>query len=171
LIGAAGWIHLNISIARADYRNPVHAQALLAVLDSYARDAMGGGAGLSEAVKQHLPEALAERAHAFSVLAFDGATPVGLINCFEGFSTFAAKPLVNIHDVAVVPTHRGYGIAQRMMAEVERIAIERGCCKLTLEVLPENHGAQALYRKLGYGGYQLGSIAGAAQFWQKALGY
>ena len=141
------------------------------MLDSYARDPMGGGEGLNETVKQRLAAALAERAHAFSVLAFDGETPVGLINCFEGFSTFAAKPLVNIHDVAVVPTHRGRGIAQLMMAEVERIAHERGCCKLTLEVLSENHGAQALYKKLGYGGYQLGSISGAAQFWQKKLAY
>ncbi len=167
----AGWNHLNISIVRTDYRNSKHAQALIAVLDSYARDDMGGGEGLSEAVKQHLPEALAARAHAFSVLAFDGETPVGLINCFEGFSTFAAKPLVNIHDVAVLPEYRGQGIGQLMMAEVERIAAERGCCKLTLEVLSENHGAQALYKKLGYGGYKLGAISGAAEFWQKKLGY
>ncbi len=132
---------------------------------------MGGGEGLNESVKQKLAGALAERPHAFSVLAFDGEVPVGLINCFEGFSTFAAKPLVNIHDVAVLPEYRGRGIAQLMMAEVERIAVERGCCKLTLEVLGTNHGAQALYKKLGYGGYQLGAATGVAQFWQKKLGY
>ncbi|HEX7645751.1 MAG TPA: GNAT family N-acetyltransferase [Burkholderiaceae bacterium] len=162
---------MNISIVRADYRNPIHAAALIAVLDSYARDAMGGGEGLTEAAKQNLVPALAERAQAFSVLAFDGEQAVGLVNCFEGFSTFAVKPLVNVHDVAVVPSHRGRGIAQMMMAEVERIAVERGCCKLTLEVLGANVNAQALYKKIGFGGYALGSATGAAQFWQKKLAY
>ncbi len=162
---------MTLSIVRADYRNPIHAAALIAVLDSYAHDAMGGGEGLSDAAKQHLVDALAQRPHAFSVLAFDGELAVGLVNCFEGFSTFAVKPLVNVHDVAVLPSHRGQGIAQMMMAEVERIAVERGCCKLTLEVLGTNLGAQALYKKLGYGGYQLGAATGVAQFWQKKLVY
>ncbi|MBV8636229.1 MAG: GNAT family N-acetyltransferase [Burkholderiaceae bacterium] len=141
------------------------------MLDSYAHDPMGGGEGLREDVKQKLVAALAQRPHAFSLLAFDGELPVGLVNCFEGFSTFAAKPLVNIHDVAVLPAYRGKGVAQLMMAEVERIAVERGCCKLTLEVLGSNQGAKALYQKLGYGGYQLGSATGVAEFWQKKLAY
>ena len=162
---------LTLSIVRADYRNPVHAAALIAVLDSYAHDAMGGGEGLTVFAKENLIPALAERGNAFSVLAFDGELAVGLVNCFEGFSTFAVKPLVNVHDVAVLPSHRGRGIAQLMMAEIERIAVERGCCKLTLEVLGANVGAQALYKKLGFGGYQLGSATGAAQFWQKKLAY
>lgn len=160
---------MTITIIRADYRNPDHAQALVTVLDAYARDAMGGGEALNAAVREALPAALALRAHAFSVLAFEGDQAVGLINCFEGFSTFAAKPLVNIHDVAVLASHRGRGIAQAMMAEVELIAHERGCCKLTLEVLSGNHGAQALYRKLGYGNYQLDPTTGGALFWQKKL--
>ena len=35
--------------------------------------------------------------------------PVGLATTFEGFSTFAAKPLINIHDIAVLPDYRGRG--------------------------------------------------------------
>lgn len=162
---------VTLSIVRADYRNPIHAAALIAALDSYAHDPMGGGEGLTESAKANLVDALAQRPHAFSVLAFDGEEAVGLVNCFEGFSTFAVKPLVNVHDVAVVPSHRGRGIAQMMMAEVERIAVERGCCKLTLEVLGANVGAQALYRKIGFGGYALGSATGVAQFWQKKLSH
>jgi GNAT superfamily N-acetyltransferase len=160
---------LNIQIIRVDYRNAAHAEALVAMLDAYARDAMGGSHPLEQDVKRDLPQALAARPHAFSVLAFAGREAVGLVNCFEGFSTFACKPLVNIHDVAVLPAYRGKGIARAMMAEVERIAQERGCCKLTLEVLSGNVGAQQLYRKLGYGGYQLGAVMGSAEFWQKKL--
>lgn len=160
---------MSTEVIKVDYSNPAHAAALVSLLDSYARDPMGGGHALDEEVKRKLPAALADRAHAFSVLAYADGLPVGLINCFEGFSTFACMPLINIHDVAVLPEYRGKGIAQAMMACVEEIARERGCCKLTLEVLSDNHGAKQLYSKLGYGGYRLGEIDGSAQFWQKKL--
>jgi len=160
---------LKIEIVQADYQNGEHAAALVMLLDAYAQDAMGGGHGLSEEVKQNLVAALAQRPTAFSVLAFVDGEAAGLVNCFEGFSTFACKPLINIHDVAVVSAYRRQGIAQMMMAQVEQIAQERGCCKLTLEVLSGNHGAQQMYRKLGYAGYQLDAATGGALFWQKRI--
>jgi ribosomal protein S18 acetylase RimI-like enzyme len=52
---------------------------------------------------------------------------------------------------------------------VENIARQRGCCKLTLEVLQGNRNAQEMYSKLGYVGYQLDAATGAALFWQKGL--
>jgi len=160
---------LNIEILQADYGNAEHAQALVRLLDMYARDAMGGGHPLSEQVKQALVPELARRPHAFSVLAFADGEAAGLVNCFEGFSTFACKPLINIHDVAVADAYRRRGIAQQMMRYVENIARERGCCKLTLEVLQGNRNAQQMYGKLGYAGYQLDAATGAALFWQKGL--
>lgn len=156
-------------IVRADYANPDHAAALLALLDHYARDAAGGGVPLSDFVRDHLIAALAERPFAFSVLAFDGDLAVGLVNAFEGFSTFACAPLINLHDVVVRETHRGQGIATAMLAEVEAIARERGACKLTLEVLSENRAARMLYRKLGFDDYRLAPAMGEARFMQKWL--
>ena len=103
------------------------------------------------------------------MLAFISGEPVGLVNCFEGFSTFQCRPLVNIHDVAVVAQHRGLGISQKMLAKVEEIARQRGCCKLTLEALEGNTIAQNAYRKLGFAGYELDPVMGKAMFWQKAL--
>ena len=44
-------------------------------------------------VLQSLVPKLAKLPHAFSILAFVDGEAVGLLNCFEGFSTFAAKPL------------------------------------------------------------------------------
>ncbi|HKS11613.1 MAG TPA: GNAT family N-acetyltransferase [Pseudomonas sp.] len=158
-----------VRVVRADYNDPLHAQAIASLLDHYSRDAMGGGEPLPAAVLQSLASELAKRPHAFSVLAFDGDAPVGLVNCFEGFSTFVARPLVNVHDVVVLDSHRGLGISQRMLAEVESIARERGCCKLTLEVLEGNVSAQKAYRKLGYGSYALDPEMGKAMFWQKVL--
>lgn len=66
-------------------------------MNHYAKDPMGGGQGLSQEVLNGLPAALAKRPHAFSVLAFVNGEAAGLVNCFEGFSTFAGKPLVNVH--------------------------------------------------------------------------
>jgi len=56
-----------------------------------------------------------------------------------------------------------------MIQQVEAIAIEHGCCKLTLEVLEGNVVAKAAYKKLGFGGYELDPKMGQAVFWQKTL--
>ncbi len=158
-----------IEVIRARYDDPTHAAALIDLLDHYARDPAGGGAPLSGFARGNLIASLAARPFVFSVLAFDGATPVGLVNAIEGFSTFACKPLVNVHDVVVAANHRGHGIAARLFAEVEAIARERGACKLTLEVLSGNHAARALYEKLGFDDYRLDPGMGHAQFMQKWL--
>ena len=159
----------DIVVVQADYLNPVHAQAVREVLDHYAQDPMGGGEALSDAVLQALPAELAKRPHAFSVLAFVDGQAAGLINCFEGFSTFAGKPLVNVHDVSVVSTFRGLGLSQKMLEKVEAIARERGCCKITLEVLEGNSVAQGSYRKFGFSDGQLDPAYGRMLFWNKYL--
>lgn len=116
-----------------------------------------------------MPEELAKRAHAFSVLAFVNGEPAGLINCFEGFSTFACRPLVNVHDVAVMPAFRGLGLSQKMLRKVEDIARQRGCCKITLEVLEGNAVAQASYAKFGFAPGMFDPAHGLMQFWIKPL--
>ena len=159
----------SLRIAQADYADPGHAAALIALLDAYAQDVAGGGAPLAESVKTRLIGEMAARTQIFSVLAFDGERPVGLVNCIEGFSTFACRPLVNIHDVVVLASHRGQRIGEHMLALCETIARERGACKLTLEVLQGNAGAQRLYARAGFAGYQLDPAMGHAQFLQKWL--
>jgi ribosomal protein S18 acetylase RimI-like enzyme len=156
-------------VRRANYANAQDALAIVLLLDAYASDPAGGGEGLSDFAKAHLVPALAARPQAYSVLAFDGDVPVGLVNCIEGFSTFKCHPLVNVHDVAVLASHRGHRIAERMLAEAERIARERGACKLTLEVLSGNTPAVKLYQRIGFEGYQLDPAMGTASFMQKWL--
>ncbi|MCW2271079.1 putative acetyltransferase [compost metagenome] len=158
-----------ILVLQASYSNPMHAEAIGLVLDQYARDPMGGGQALDPHLLAQLPEELARRPHAFSVLAFVDGQPAGLVNCFEGFSTFACRPLVNIHDVSVVPAHRGKGLSQRMLTKVEEIARQRGCCKLTLEVLEGNPAAQGSYRTFGFEHARFDPAYGAMQFWTKVL--
>lgn len=158
-----------LRIVRADYADPVHAAALVELLDHYAQTREGGGAPLSDFARTHIVEALATRPIAFSVLAFEDELAVGLVNAIEGFSTFACQPLVNIHDVVVRGSHRGRGIGSAMLARVEALARERGACKLTLEVLSANHAARGLYAKLGFDDYRLDPDMGDARFMQKWL--
>ncbi len=86
------------------------------------------------------------------LLALDGASgeALGVATCFRGWSTFAARPLLNVHDLAVLPAHRRRGVARALLAAVEEAARREGAAKVTLEVRPDNAPAQALYRACGF---------------------
>lgn len=157
------------SIREIDLQDARDGAALLELLDGYASDPMGGGERLSDNVRRTLLPQLRRCGHYLGVIAWHDERPVGLVNCFEGFSTFAARPLLNIHDIVVAPVARGTGLSQRLLARVEELARLRGCCKLTLEVLSNNRVAQGAYRKFGFAPYQLDPEAGPALFWQKYL--
>jgi ribosomal protein S18 acetylase RimI-like enzyme len=100
-------------------------------------------------------------------LAWLAGRAVGVAVCFTGFSTFTAKPLVNIHDLAVTSGCQGRGVGRRLLEAVEAKALSFGCGKLTLEVREDNTGAQRLYRRLGFGN---GGGGSATFFLSKRLG-
>lgn len=156
-------------IFSADLSLPSHAAAIVYLLNEYAKDGMGGGAELPEFVKDNLVAELRKRQGVHVVLAFVDGSPAGMAVCFEGFSTFACKPLLNIHDIIVATRYRGRGISKRLLAKAEEIALRLGCCKLTLEVLEGNALAQAAYKASGFAGYELDPKMGKAMFWQKKL--
>ena len=162
---------MDIQVTQADYNNERHRQHIPLLLNAYACDPMGGGTPLTEQVMQNLVTRLQALPHAFSVLAYVNGEPAGLANCFEGFSTFACKPLINIHDICVRAEFRGLGVSQKLLAKVEELARQRGCCKITLEVLSNNHVAKSAYQKYGFAGYELDPTDGSAVFWQKSLTY
>lgn len=159
-----------IEIIEADLSIEAHAIAMIQLMDEYAIDPMGGGQGLSDYVKENLSKELEKRPSAHVILAFVEDVPAGLVVCLEGFSTFACKPLLNIHDVIVSSPHRGKGLSKLLLKKAEEIAIELGCCKLTLEVLEGNHVAQSAYKAIGFSGYELNPQMGKALFWEKKLG-
>lgn len=158
-----------INIVLVDYRNPQQGADLLFLLDSYARDPMGGGEPLNQFVKDNLLAELAKREFRLSIIAYVDAKPAGLLNAFEGFSTFACKPLINVHDMIVLAPFRGLQLSQLLLQELEEIARKKDCCKITLEVLEGNPTAQNAYRKAGFAGYELDPKMGHALFWQKKL--
>lgn len=149
--------------------DPADAADFIALLDHYAHDPMGGGSGLSSHARTHLVERLQRVPHFVAFLAFAGERAVGLVNCFMGFSTFAAKPLLNVHDIVVHADFRGQGVGQALLGAVEAHAREAGCCKLTLEVLSNNQRALAAYERFGFHPYVLDPAAGQALFLEKKL--
>ena len=158
-----------LRIEAVDYTNPQQAQEFVYLLNEYALDPMGGGKPLSDFVTQNLALEMSKRDYAFSFICYVDDKPAGLINCIESFSSFACKPLVNIHDIVVLRDYRGLGISQKLLAKAEDVAREKGCCKLTLEVLSGNEVAKNAYRKHGFSGYELDPQKGSALFWQKNL--
>ncbi|WP_321490608.1 GNAT family N-acetyltransferase [uncultured Hyphomonas sp.] len=160
---------MSITIRQADYSDPADARAMVDMLDQYAQDPMGGGKPLHAHTREHLAAELATRPYAVTFLAFDDGAPAGVLNAFEGFSTFACKPLLNVHDIAVHAAHRGKGIGRRLLDAAEAEARKRGCCKLTLEVLSGNMRARSVYEAAGYHAYELDPEKGHALFLEKAL--
>lgn len=133
----------------ADYGHATDLDLVIRLLDAYARDPMGGATPLSEAVKARLQVDLPAIPGAFAVLAHEGGEPLGVAICFMGYGTFAAKPLVNVHDLSVLPEHRGKGVGAALLRGVEIRARELGCGKVTLEVRDDNPAAR-LYRREGF---------------------
>ena len=80
----------------------------------------------------------------FYLVAWEGDEPVG-------HAHLALTEPPELQDVQVLPGHRRRGVASALTAAAEERACERGCRLLTLTVSVDNHEAQALYRKLGYG--------------------
>lgn len=158
-----------LKIVRVDYHDPRQMAELLMLLDRYAQDPMGGAEPLSAECRQQLPNALQQCPTATSLIAYHNEQPAGLLNAFQSVSTFAARPLINVHDLAVLPEYRGQGIATALLQQIENIARERDCCKLTLEVLSGNRTAQQTYLRCGFAGYELDPAQGHALFWQKKL--
>lgn len=158
-----------LEIKAIDYNDSIQTQEMVSLMCAYALDQMGGATALTDQVQNDLPSALAAVSNAYSFIAYVDGNAAGLINIFEGFSTFKCKPLLNIHDVVVLPEYRGKGVSQAMLKAVETFAKKRGCIKLTLEVLEGNKAAQDSYLKYGFAGYELDPKMGKALFWEKPL--
>jgi ribosomal protein S18 acetylase RimI-like enzyme len=156
-------------IVEADLSRVEHQQAVVELTDAYARDPMGNGQPLSDEVRDSLIAGLRRHPTTLVFLGYVEGQAVGIATCFIGFSTFAARPLINVHDVAVLPEFRGRGLGRRLLEAVEQKARALRCCKLTLEVLENNRRARGLYESLGFAQAQYAEGAGGALYYAKSL--
>ena len=158
-----------LEIVEADLTQSEHQQAIVALLDTYSQDPMGNGAPLADDIRARLIPGLREHPTTLVLLARLSGVPVGLAICFRGYSTFAARPLINIHDLVVVPEQRGRGVAQQLLEAVAQKGRSLGCCKLTLEVLENNQRARHVYETAGFRQATYQADNGGALFLAKPL--
>lgn len=159
----------DLRILKADLDNDLHATRTLELLDAYARDPMGAGEPLSAFARQHVISGLKAHPGTVVLIAALAERCVGLAICFRGFSTFAARPLLNLSDFYVGPGSRGCGVGRALMEAIAREAHELGCCKLTLEVQENNKRARALYAAAGFSQDVHVAEAGGALFLTRPL--
>jgi len=150
---------VSLQVREADYADERDAKGILDVLDSYASAPVGGGQPLAPDVRERLIPMLRQHPTSLVLLAFVDDEPVGIAVCFFGLSSFRARPLLNIHDLAVLPQYHGQGVGQALLKAVEERARRKGCCKLTLEVLDDNARARELYRRFGFDDVVVGESA------------
>ena len=161
---------MSIRVIEANLRDDRQVREIIEVLDSYAQEPAGGLAPLPADARERLARDLKDVDGAVVLAAIDHEEHVvGVAVCFRGYSTFRARPLLNIHDLAVLPDYRGQGVGTELLAAVEQRARDDDCCKLTLEVLDDNHGARRLYEQLGFGDGGPGEHETTTLFMQKPL--
>jgi GNAT superfamily N-acetyltransferase len=92
-----------------------------------------------------------------------------LPSAFAGFSTFNARPLLNLHHLTVRPEEQRQGLGRALLEAVEQRARELRCCKLTLEAHEDNSRARNLYAAFGFDRHHVGEGTKATFFFEKRL--
>jgi len=155
---------MTIRVFEADLADPAQAAAVVHCIDAYARDDMGGGQPLSDAIKAAMIPGLRATPGACVLLAECEGETAGAAVCMTGFSTFAARPRLNLHDLSVLPRFRGRGIGRALIEAVVQHAQAAGCVSVSLEVRRDNEPARRLYQSCGFG-----DAFAPMEFWVRKL--
>lgn len=92
---------------------------------------------------------LLNRADVFALAALDGEAVVGGLVAYELRKFERERSEVYIYDLAVAETHRRRGIATALIAQLQRLAAERGVWAIYVQADHGDDPAIALYTKLG----------------------
>ncbi len=114
----------------------------LAEYERMSEQVVATEAGLRDALFSGRPDAEV-------LLAFADGTPAGFALFFHNFSTFLGRRGLYLEDLFVKPEMRGAGIGKRLLVELARICVERGCGRFEWSVLDWNEPAIGFYKKLG----------------------
>lgn len=160
---------MSVHVVRADLSRSDHGEALVALLDEFVRDPAVAGRPLPEDVRNRVVGAMRSHPTLSAWLAYEGDAVVGFAVGIQSFSTFAARPVMNVHDLGVREAARGRGVGYALMAAMEQVAREAGCCKLTLEVRADNGRARAFYHRFGFGDFEPGAEPVPTLFLEKRI--
>ncbi|MFP4443203.1 MAG: N-acetyltransferase family protein [Spirochaetia bacterium] len=161
---------MDIKIIKADLNKQQHQDAVQLLLTNYAENLPGFARKLGDDVMNRLIPGLKSFPTTLILLAEVEGTYAGMLISFQGFSTFNAERLINIHDIMVLPEFRNRGVGTALLNGIEKAARQEGFCKLTLEVQEHNTAAARLYRRFGFEKSVLDENQGKTFFFSKVLG-
>ncbi len=147
-----------------DFSDKNHRKAFVELMNGYAMHPMGLGHSLDIELMDKTIAHLKVNSSYRGIMIKKDNEFVGLANCFINFSTFKAKPLLNIHDFIIHNNQHGKGYGQFLMKEVEEMAQANNCCRINLEVRNDNPAAMKLYQNMGYN-----ECDPPMYFWEKYL--
>lgn len=131
---------------------PRDAPEVLALYEPFIREAggplEGGGNGTGIDVEAEIaagPPSDLVPPNGVVLLARVGGEPAGI-----GGARFLDTEIAEVKSLFVSPDHRGIGLGRRILAELDRIAAERGCLAIRLDTSAYLTDAVSLYRAAGY---------------------
>jgi ribosomal protein S18 acetylase RimI-like enzyme len=135
---------------KVDLQDEKHCSQLLRLLNEYMEDEMGILKPMPGNLKLKIIDGLRKHSAYIGFFACIDKEFAALANCNLNFSTWKAKPLINIHDFIVSPQFRKRGVGMFLLEAIENYARENGYCRINLEVRQDNYKAQNLYKKAGF---------------------
>lgn len=155
---------MELSIIQINLQNPQHCQQVIKLLNDYMNDPMGNNRPMPKMLAPQIISGLKQHPAFIGFFVMSGDQFAGLAICNINFSTFRAKPLLNIHDFIIAPEFRGIGAGQFLLNGVISFASQNGFCRINLEVRENNLAAKSLYKKLGFN-----DCVPKMMFWEKKI--
>ena len=101
------------------------------------------------ATEELLNEWIFEKKKAEVIFAMDNNKEIGFALFFHNFSTFLGRSGIYLEDLYVSPEYRGKGVGKKILKELARIAVDRGCGRLEWWCLDWNQTSIDFYLSLG----------------------
>jgi GNAT superfamily N-acetyltransferase len=155
---------MELTLIQVDLNNSEHKVQLIKLLNDYMNDPMGNNRPMPKSLAPQIITGLKGHSGFIGFFALADGQFAALANCNRNFSTFQAKPLINIHDFIVAPEFRKIGAGRFLLEEIINFAQQNGFCRVSLEVREDNLTAKSLYRKMGFS-----DCVPRMMFWEKKL--
>jgi len=155
---------MELSILQVDLQNPQHCNQVVKLLNDYMNDPMGNNNPMPKGLGSQIISGLKQHSGFLGFFVLAGDQFAGLANCNINFSTFQAKPLINIHDFIVAPECRNIGAGHFLLRGIINYATQNGFCRVNLEVREDNLAAKSLYKKMGFS-----DCVPRMMFWERKL--
>jgi GNAT superfamily N-acetyltransferase len=138
-------VHDRVTIRPAQPRDVDDIYRLIVDLATYER-APEQVVGTPEMLAREL---FGPRPSAEALIAEVDGERVGFALFHGTFSTWECRPGIWLEDLYVPPKHRRLGVGAKLLAELARITVARGCARLEWTALSWNTPALEFYAKLG----------------------